>query len=799
MRLRRDRRPRVLAGAATCVLALPLAAAYYCHRFFGVDFALEGDAALQVYFQLNRDLILSDHNPFQWGYASFMPFAGLYSPVVTTTRLAVDSLAPGAPEIVRALGINMLSSWLGLSLLSVGVFALFRVDGRSRLASTLGALIVPYTGFHLAGVGGFDHMYLVSFMGVAPALLCVLKLSEGQRVLGFTAGAALCIGLSLLGGSNVPMFYYVPFFFLVPVLRYRLDRKLKALLRSFGWLASAVGVGLIVAAPVLVPGILFLGQTNRTRLAFDGGNNPGATFITLFLRDWWRVFSLNYHEVDFFVGLPVLVLLVVGIRHALRNDIWLDPTAQTPGPRFVLTPFMLVCLLAGLVVSHHSSLPGVIARPLARFYELQSIRHAARFFLLALLPIAYFAAVGFDAFTDRFARRMAGLLAAWNVALIAIVLVPFWPYALPDTRLAAVLSLTCAFLATTLLVLRPVFGGPASGIAVAMVFGMYLFGPQQLTMYGGRYLRYSSGAEGARERLTPANVLALTAHYDRAVAAAAGLLLAPPPPLEPPETRVGRIYDVQTVPRKHYYAPRTGHHFAFDAVDDPASSGWVRELFDIKTDPILDLYGVCWVLDAVPSPRPFGGVSSISYSDPRLTPRLRRRPGCFPEVFTVPHIRCAGSDAAVLEQMRHASGRDFLDRVLVNCAGGRGADLASAREETPALGASRPVRVIAERPGRLSFEVGPGPEAVLFLSTEYHPSWRARVAGGQVGVLRANHAFLAVPLGPARAVVGLELEQGARTVAAVVSWGALVVLGLTILSAAVPARRHRSSAQCKQL
>jgi hypothetical protein len=72
-----------------------------------------------------------------------------------------------------------------------------------------------------------------------------------------------------------------------------------------------------------------------------------------------------------------------------------------------------------------------------------------------------------------------------------------------------------------------------------------------------------------------------------------------------------------------------------------------------------------------------------------------------------------------------------------------------------------------EAPERIALEVpsGAGP-AMVFVSEGYHPWWRATVDGEAAPVLRAQLAFLAVPVGPGRPRIEFELETPALVSAA---------------------------------
>jgi hypothetical protein len=96
----------------------------------------------------------------------------------------------------------------------------------------------------------------------------------------------------------------------------------------------------------------------------------------------------------------------------------------------------------------------------------------------------------------------------------------------------------------------------------------------------------------------------------------------------------------------------------------------------------------------------------------------------------------------------------------------------------------------------LETDAGPGP-ALVFVSEGYHPWWRARVDGAPAEVLRAQLAFLAVPVGPGAHRIELRLERPIFVAAADgISRLALLALAFYALRIAVGwprARRARGA------
>ena len=84
--------------------------------------------------------------------------------------------------------------------------------------------------------------------------------------------------------------------------------------------------------------------------------------------------------------------------------------------------------------------------------------------------------------------------------------------------------------------------------------------------------------------------------------------------------------------------------------------------------------------------------------------------------------------------------------------------------------------------------------AVVFVAEAYHPWWRATVNGRPADVLRAQVAFMAVPIGPGDRTVDLRFSPPFVVLAAdAVTAGSWVVLGLAaaVYGAWMLARQRR--------
>jgi len=283
----------------------------FCHRIYGVYFPFEGDVLQHIYFQYYSELVTADHNPHHWYYFSFLPFVGTNNIVLQVTAAFFRALPISLAA--RALLTNMVTAWLCLWLLSLSIYCLFRHLQRSQLMSLLASVIVTFTGFHLIGVRQFDYLYLLSFAAVGPVLICFEKLLKTDRPLFWALLAGLIIGVSLLAASNIPLFYYLPFFFLLAPLQ--LGKNYSALFRAWSFQLLAVLVGILIAAATLWPGIVFLPLTNRELLQFSTDDTISfvGKILSFFLREWWVLSPKHTSQLDIYLGLPILLLAGLGL------------------------------------------------------------------------------------------------------------------------------------------------------------------------------------------------------------------------------------------------------------------------------------------------------------------------------------------------------------------------------------------------------------------------------------------------------------------------------------------------------
>jgi len=767
------------------VLLLVFLSAYFCHRIYGVNFRAEGFAPLALYYRLNEALIGADYNPFHWYYFSWLPSTGVWSLPVQAVGMLVRVFFFAASELTRAFATNALTSVLCLALLSTGAYAWLRAQVLTPLASLLGAIILSFTGFHLVGVYEFDLRYLISLMVVVPVLYCFQRLMLAPHPRRWAGLAALLIGLSVLSGSHTPLFYYLPFFLLLPLLPLLgTPEDWPYAVRALGWQVGSIAGGLLIAGAALLPDIVYSRDTLRSVVSFSSGIESltiPEKILSLLLRDWGRLGGWQFHEVDYFLGLPVVILLFYGL--------WVTFFARDPRrPLQTLDLLLAICLGASLILSHLSHLPTWIATPVGFFFEGMRIRHPNHLFSLALLPAAYFCARGLERFHGLLALlgTLVGVLL--NIALFYWVVLPNFNAMLSDVRLSAILSLGCAFLACGFMGSRavakirrgaPDFRTDSTYAIVFLIFGMYLFAPAQLTRYPSGYLVSSEKlATLPADRLSFTRVLGLTSQYGAAVESIRPLLLETPRHLEDSRLLQGRVLDTRdaTGGRLNYFAPHSGHQFSYTALSDLSSPHRIYTLASIGNPALLDVGNVCWILSET-------GIRTA-------VPEARRT--CFPMAYFVPGAHFENSEKNVLNWLTTAGRADLANNIVVNCSEVRCEGLPT-EYRGPARN-FRPVRITREANDRFVMNFDAPQSGFVFISIPYRFDWQAEVGDKRETVIPANYAYSAIPVESGTKHVTISLSHSIRKLGASIS---LISFLIALAAAGWPvpeeeaARAHR--------
>jgi hypothetical protein len=136
----------------------------------------------------------------------------------------------------------------------------------------------------------------------------------------------------------------------------------------------------------------------------------------------------------------------------------------------------------------------------------------------------------------------------------------------------------------------------------------------------------------------------------------------------------------------------------------------------------------------------------------------------------------AFQSADALTWVKSASREELQNSVAVECAETTRCESLPdhAGETLPA------VRVLREDPGHFGFKIHSPISAMLFISTLYRFDWKATLNNSEVPILRADYAFMAVPVPAGDSVLELDLTNGVRIWGIAVSFAVLFLLALVI-------------------
>jgi hypothetical protein len=760
-RLRAIRPP---SGSILGLTGLLLMVSYFCHRLYAGGFWLEGDADQAVYFWRHYRLLDVGFDLSQRDYFASTPALGAANPIHAVAVPLVGILFGGA-SVRAALFGNMLLSAFLLTAASWGVYALLRFAGRSVAAAVLGAVVATFTGFQLVGVREFDHFYLQSYACVPVALVAAVRLTLG---IGSAARAflwlAVAIHLSLVAGTNVPMFYYAPVFFALPMQAALARRSAMVGVRAAAGLAGAFALGIGLTAPVLLDGMTTLQVQNRSGLTFLGGFGsfaPAEFIQAVFLRDWWISGGIQYHERDVFFGGPVVALVVAGLGLGVRR--WYRGPRDgdsDPSPEQALTLVFIAASVMALLVLHVSLLPGWLGGATAWYFEVQSIRFPMRFGMLLLLPAAHFAALAVDHARGPLLRTLT--LGAMLVAALLLVQTPessLWRQ-VDGVSAHMWLSLASQAVAGGLLFWRSTAKeGGARWIPPALAVAVFLgYSWAALPSTGYPLWFRASGLPVEAGRVFGSwdlrRIVGVRPLYGESLALAEARLSTPAPHLAGAGEVVGRVMDVQPV-YSHSHGPVTGHAFAFDMVYDPAGHRLLWDLFRTGSETVLDLAHVGAIVVNGPANRPPTLSHARTFAPPGQLPTLRVRPAPLPLAFMVPAAVFAEDEGSLLRSVAGATRRALEDRVFLR----KGAPH-NAGPEDRAGDLARLEVSTRYRPEDGTLEIQVLRTGYLVISIPFHPQWvAARRGGGSLPVLRADYAFMAVPIESAPAEIELRFDR----------------------------------------
>ncbi len=699
----------------------------FCLRFYLFHFLFQGDVFLNIYLHGNPALFRGGWDPYLWGYLGWYPVFGGMFPLNFIIHFFIENVFKCSfPAVIHLIQINVV---LSLFLLAFFSYLFFRFSGRSRPASCSGALIISLTGFHChTAISEFDLFYSHSFMFVPLVLIC-LVMANRRKNMRWVALAGIFIGVSILGGGNVPMFLFIPAFFLACLFDTPLRNAFsgKTLLRSCLYAFVAIIAGIAIGSAMFIPCIKYMGLSCRS---FSYGEfntysaSPFYTFCTALYRDWWpryktRLAFPQFHELDSFLGLPVIFLALAGLTR---------PGKQTAGKWL-----MAVMALIALCCMHFWYMPKIFSRPAAWLLSNMSIRYPYRFFMVLLFSVAFFAARGIDMLRDcRASRRMNLFLTIFALASVFYVLfgIFLWrKYTMFRLQPAfgSVLVITLIFSCFIILYVyffkgNAVFDRRIFPITITVLIFLFYFSSQVNTIVPFDYSLRTEKPD-------------ILDNYP-SIKQVKSILLDLPErnystvPLNTPY----RIYS-PGVGRMNSWAIKARAYIAFeDPVDDPSMGKFINKYYHCAGEydsPLFDLYNVRFI-------RIITG-----YGGKKLLPtplfQVYYNPYAFERFFITHKARYFHTDEQLWAALKKASREELKENVFLTYPE-EGVYQAVGSSGNP----SETIHIGRMQPTQIEADVNLETAGFFCASEQWFPAWEGRVDGVKQKLLRAYGAFWAV-------------------------------------------------------
>ena len=651
-------------------------------------------------------------------------------------------------------GVAPLWGWIAIAKLLIaglGTFAFARALRLGRRAAVAAGAVYMLSAPMLVWLQWPLATGFALFPWLLLATECAAR-SPGRRAIACVAAA---VGLSLLGGHPETVLLSSSAAFVYLLVRAPAVRP------ALAWLA-AHGLGLLIAAAVAVPFLqAYASSVTRTdHGALAGGHLPLWSALVYALpnlygdgRPDYAGPPLSYLIVAAYVGVAALLLAAVAIARRRRL-----PAARA----------LIAMAIAGVMVAF--GVPPVSW--LVEHVPPWSSSNNGRVFFVPALA----AAIGAGAGIQTLARHPLGLRRALLVTLGAgAMVVAGLAAASLAGRLPAERSVELRAVLRFAVALALAGGCLAALGRVRAAFVLVLL----VLVADLAYLRPWNAVLPADRAYPPATAALRALPRDARVAS-----LWPgafPPLVLPPDS--GLLTGHATV--QGYDFPPS-ERWADLAAEVLGQRGLTRELFynvaPRTTPPALALLRALNVRYYLAAPgaaapaagmrRRYAGRDGVVWEDA----------GALPAAFVVARERRLERGAG-LRALR-AGSVDLRAEVLLEpraprLPAGAGAGPVAARVRRPA-------------PDRLRVDVPAGRGGWLVVSESYWPFWRATVDGERAKLVPADHALMAVPLGPGAHRVELSLDR--RAVYAGFALSLLGLLACAWLAASGRARRPRAAA-----
>ena len=703
---------RSFCGWKTDAAALAVLSLVFCLHYFHGEFIFQGDVFLNLYMHGNPALFEGGWDPHVLGYLGWYPIYGSLFPL----NLPMHLLQYFLDTPLSALLLLQANAAISLFLLAFFIYLLFRFLGRSRIASLAGAVVVAFTGFHAqSSVRELDLFYLHSFMMVPPALIFLIKANEAQALRN-TLLAGLMIGLSLLGGTNVPMFFFMPLFpFVILITKRPSEIRVKDVARGAATALGAAVTGMAVGAAMVLPSLKYMKYSIRQRVIQNDFFDPYALTLTLKSMLYRDIFTVFNHEYDPFLGLPVILLAAFGVLFCLYGRKGSVESNATRG-----WVFFAVAAVYSLFMMQAAYMPDAVKGILEFFFSLLSIRYPYRHTMMLLVAAGFFVAAGLDSYAVA-SKRARNIFLVAAIVLTAVYTATGLLYATYRPSYYSIILAAPVFILLLFLfnisVARPTLNAACKAAFPLLLFALFFLSRPDEVPFPDR-MSYTS--------LHPNTVNgAIHTLYGRFDETFAPVLKGQPP---------FRIYNQGPILRTNIWAPGYGGYIAFEPMDDPAEPLFLREymeIIDSYDSPIFDLYNVRYM--AVTN-------SIINNGRAELSTQIEFvNPDAFERFFIAHGERHFQTESGLKDGLRAATREELRNNVYFLS----GKDL---RQDAPGPAGGDSVEVIKREARRITVDAGLGRPGYLCASELWFPAWEVFVGGKKTELLKSYGLFWAVKL-----------------------------------------------------
>jgi len=675
--------------------------------------------------------------------------------------------------------------------------ASIRISPSGALMASLVFALSAHSLLHVTGLGWWGGLMWL------PLILLFVDRAIKRSSLKYALVAGIFLAAQFFCGWMQNQIYYVGVVVLYYLFfAYQQKRRAKFVLSM---MAVTLATGFALAATQWMPVIELLGYSNRKIVPTEIGyiylppwyaatlifpNIFGAahdtTTLTLFT-------ALNVsHDHILYLGIAALAPLcfsVYALRRARKRDEdGFDDSEARERARFFfwLALFSIFVMMAAPIYVHATKFI-----PL-----LQVIRVTVRIWVLFIFSAAILVGFGTDLLLKSNGPALAAFARAWRkLVVIAVALAVIATLVALVTRATGFAQNTnesgfVAFARKSAAALAPQFLPPGVGIILPLLFLiaiLFLLKRRADNRLSSRALfasllamllidlfwisadfnptfdrsRIFPATETTEflKSLEPGRVLVSPSDLEtnRRVDAATEKIIAPPNTLLP--------YRVSTVTGKNQQFPRWYREYASLIEPQPNLS---HVVFDKTSSRYFDLLNVRYVMTRQAGNAPAGlqllnTAEGISIYENR---------NALPRAFVVSRVIEVQKPADALAALTDESFDPKTTVVIQNPESQPSqSDHITSQDLNP-----NSARIIEEGRNRVVVETQTLGEALLVLSDNYYPGWKASIDGAQTDVLRANHTMRAVKLAGGTHVVSFVFDPAALRISIIVSLIAAAVV-----------------------